>query len=133
MLSIILIIGTIVVSKQVNYIQTINLGYDRENLIYIPLEGDITAKYTLFKNQVLSMPGIKDITRITQTPTAIENGTGGVEWEGKDPRSGVEFTQAAVGYDFTKTMYLEMAAGRDFSKDFATDSVGYIVNEAALK
>ena len=51
-LSIVLIIGTIVISKQVNYIQSINLGYDRENLIYIPLEGDLTGKYDLFKDAI---------------------------------------------------------------------------------
>jgi ABC-type antimicrobial peptide transport system permease subunit len=133
MLSIILIVGTIVISKQVNYIQSTNLGYDRENLIYIPLEGDLTGKYELFKNQALSMPGIKEITRMSQNPTQIDNGTGGVVWDGKDPNSGVEFTQAAVGYDFTKTLHTQMAQGRDYSKDFATDSVGYIVNETALK
>src|SRR6266496_501658 len=83
MLSIILIIGTIVVSKQVNYIQTTNLGYDRENLLYIPLEGDLTPKYELFKNQVLQMPGIKEVSRITDVPTQIENGTGGVQWIGR--------------------------------------------------
>src|SRR6476620_160359 len=81
MLSIILIIGTIVVKRQVHYIQTMNLGYDRENLIYIPLEGDLTGKYELFKNQALNMPGIKNITRMSQNPTQIENGTGGVDWE----------------------------------------------------
>jgi len=133
MLSIILIIGTIVVSKQVNYIQTTNLGYDRENLLYIPLEGDLTPKYGLFKNQVSNMPGIKDISRITDIPTQIENGTGGVQWEGKDPNKDIEFTQSAVGYDFTKTMHLQLAQGRDFSKDFATDSAGYLINESALK
>lgn len=133
MLSIILIIGTIVVSKQVNYIQTMNLGYDRENLLYIPLEGDLTAKYELFKNQSLQAPGVKDISRITDNPTQMENGTGGVQWEGKDPNSDVQFTQSAVGYDFTKTMHVKLAEGRDFSKDFPTDSVGYILNESALK
>jgi len=132
-LSIILIIGTIVIRKQVDYVQSANLGYDRENLIYVPLEGDLTGKYELFKNQALRMPGIKVITRISQNPTQIENGTGGIQWEGKDPNSGVEFTWAAVGYDFTKTMHAQMAQGRDFSKDFTTDSVGYIVNETALK
>jgi ABC-type antimicrobial peptide transport system permease subunit len=132
-LSIILIIGTIVVSKQVNYIQTANLGYDRENLLYIPLEGDLTPKYQLFKNQALQMPGIKNISRITDNPTQIENGTGGVDWIGKDPTSDIEFAQSAVGYDFTKTMHLQLREGRDFSKDFATDSVGYIINESALK
>ncbi|HYK44556.1 MAG TPA: ABC transporter permease [Parafilimonas sp.] len=133
MLSIMLIIGTIVIRKQVDYVQSVNLGYDRENLIYVPLEGDLITKYELFKNEAVNMPGIQSMTRMTQNPTEINNGTGGVEWVGKDPNSGVEFTQAAVGYDFTKTMHAQMAQGRDFSKDFATDSVGYIVNEAALK
>jgi putative ABC transport system permease protein len=133
MLSIILIIGTIVISKQVNYIQSVNLGYNRENLIYIPLEGDLTGKFEVFKTQALNMPGIKSITRMSQNPTQIDNGTGGVQWEGKDPNSGIEFTWAMAGYDFTKTLNTQIAQGRDFSKDFATDSVGYIVNETALE
>ena len=133
MLSIVLIIGTIVVSKQVNYIQTFNLGYDRENLVYIPLEGDLIAKYELFKNKSLQMPGVKEVSRITDIPTQISNGTGGVDWVGKNPESDINFTQSAVGYDFTKTMHLKFVAGRDFSRDFKTDSVGYIVNESALQ
>ncbi len=133
MLSIILIIGTIVVGKQVNYIQTMNLGYDRENLLYVPMEGDLIPKYELFKNEVLDMPGIKDVSRITDNPTKIENGTGGVQWAGKDPNADIEFTQSAVGYDFAKTMHLQFTQGRDFSKDFPTDSVGYLINESALK
>jgi putative ABC transport system permease protein len=56
-LSIVLIIGTIVVSGQLNYIQSINLGYDRENLVYIPLEGDLTGKYKLFKEAALAAAG----------------------------------------------------------------------------
>ncbi len=131
-LSIVLIIGTIVVSKQINYIQTKNLGYDRENLVYIPLEGDLTKQYEVFKQQALNMPGIKLVSRISQTPTQIENGTGGVDWEGKDPNTLPMFTQAAVGYDFVKTMNIQLLQGRDFSKDYPTDSVGYILNEQAL-
>ncbi len=133
MLSIVLIIGTIVVSKQVNYIQTVNLGYDKENLLYVPMEGDIIPKYTLFKSKILQMPGISNVSRITDIPTHIDNGTGGVEWEGKDPNLDIQFTQSAVGYDFVKTMRLQMASGRDFSKNFATDSAGYLINEAAAK
>ncbi len=132
-LSIILIIGTIVVSRQVNYIQNVNLGYDRENLLYVPMEGDLISKYALFKEEAQRLQGIKGLSRITDIPTQIENGTGGVDWKGKDPNSDVQFTHAAVGYDFTKTMHLRLAAGRDFSKDFATDSAGYLINESALK
>ncbi|HTQ65354.1 MAG TPA: ABC transporter permease [Puia sp.] len=132
-LSITLIIGTIVIRKQVNYIQTMNLGYDRENLVYIPLEGDLITKYELFKNEALNIQGIKNVSRIGNNPTQIENGTGGVQWEGKDPNADIEFTQTPVGYDFVKTMHIQLLQGRDFSKDFPTDSVGYLINESAAK
>jgi putative ABC transport system permease protein len=132
-LSIILIIGTIIISKQVEYIQHTNLGYDRENLIYIPIEGDLITKYDVFKQEALRLPGIQMVSRISQTPTQIQNSTGGVQWEGKDPNVQPEFTQAAIGYELIKTMKLKMLDGREFSKDFATDTVGYIVNESAAR
>ena len=131
-LSTVLIIGTIVISRQVDYAQTKNLGYDRENLIYVQLEGELADKFDLFKELASKKAGIQSISRITQAPTQISNGTGGVEWEGKDPAVKPMFTQAGVGYDFLKTMKIELQSGRDFSKDFATDSVAYIINEAAL-
>jgi putative ABC transport system permease protein len=132
-MSIMLIIGTIVISKQVSYIQTKNLGYNRENLLYVPLEGDLTAKYAIFKQEALRMPGIKDITRITSTPTNFGSSTIGVDWTGKDPNLKIMFTQVGVGYDFIKTMGLKMTDGRDFSRDFSTDSSNYVINETALK
>jgi len=132
-LSIILIVGTIVVSKQVYYVQSIHLGYDQENLIYIPLDGDLAGKYKVFKDQTEQVSGVKLVSRITNKPTRITNGTGGVVWEGKDPNSVLQFSQAAIGYDFVKTMGMEVLQGREFSPDFQSDSVGYIVNEAALK
>ena len=132
-LSVILIIGTIVISKQVNYIQNKNLGYDRENMIYVPIEGDLISKYGAFKNEAIKMPGIKDITRITSRPTNFGSSTSGVTWDGKDPNTNIEFTQVSAGYDFTKTMKLKITQGRDFSHDFATDTMNYLVNEAALK
>ena len=132
-LSIVLIVGTIVVSGQVNYIQSINLGFDRDNLVYIPLEGDLTGKYTLFKESALHLPGISEVSRSSGEPSDIENGTYGVDWDGKDPNSKPMFSNVSVGYDFVKTMKLHLIAGRDYSKDFATDSVGYILNEEALK
>jgi ABC-type antimicrobial peptide transport system permease subunit len=132
-LSIMLIIGTIVISRQINFIQTSNLGYDRENLIYLPLSGELPKKYDVFKQQAMNMPGIKEVTRISQTPTQIQNGTYGVDWDGKDPGSKPMFTQASVGYDFTKTMNIQVLQGREFSRQFSTDSSAYILNEQALK
>ncbi|HEU4904447.1 MAG TPA: FtsX-like permease family protein, partial [Flavisolibacter sp.] len=132
-LSIVLITGTIVVSRQIDYVQKVNLGYDRENLLYVPLEGDLMKNYVLFKNKAMNLPGIQQVSRITDNPTNISNATGGVQWEGKDPTSMVQFAQAAVGYDFTGTLKIPLVQGRDFSKDFPTDSAGYIINETALK
>lgn len=132
-LSIILIVGTIVVSKQVNYIQTINLGYDRENLIYIPIEGNLADKYKVFKEAALKMPGIQFVTRMIRVPTNFSSSTGNIVWDGKDPNLNVEFTYDIVGYDFAKTMKLKMVQGREYSKEFLTDTTGYIINEAALK
>lgn len=132
-LSIILIAATIVVSRQVNYLETRNLGFDRENLIYIPLEGDLTAKYALLKDESLKMRGIAGITRITSVPTQIAGNTWGVDWTGKDPLSKPLFTTAEVGYEFVKTMKLQLLEGRDFSKDLAVDSANYLINESALQ
>ena len=132
-LSIVLIIGTIVVSGQVNYVQNINLGYDRENLLYIPLEGDLLGKYSLFKERAVRIAGVSQVSRASQSTTDLNNGTGGVEWDGKDLNTKPMFTNTSAGYDFVKTLKLKMAAGRDFSKDFPTDSVGYLLNEEGLK
>ncbi|MES1159980.1 MAG: ABC transporter permease, partial [Bacteroidota bacterium] len=132
-LSIVLIIGTIVVSGQVDYVQKINLGYERDNLVYIPLEGELTKKYQLLKERALQLPGIAEVSRITQTPTDLENGTGGIEWDGKDPNTKPMFTNASAGYDLVKTLQLKLVEGRDFSKDYPTDSVGYLLNEEGLK
>lgn len=133
MLSIILIMGTIVVSQQVNYIRSVNLGYNRDNLIYLSMEGDFPGKFQVFKTQASAMPGIKNITRMSNNLTKLVNKTSEVGWEGKDPNSGIEFAWSMVGYDFLQTLNVQLSQGRDFSKNFATDSIGFILNETALK
>lgn len=132
-LSLFLIIGTIIISRQVKYVQTKNIGYDKENLIYIPVDGTLVSQYGLFKEEASRIPGVKSISRLSQAPTLLDNKTGGVDWSGKNPSSTILFTYVAAGYDLVKTLNLKMVEGRDFSKNFATDSIGYIVNEKALQ
>ncbi|MBB6130297.1 ABC transporter permease [Mucilaginibacter lappiensis] len=132
-LSIVMIIGTIIVARQMNFIQSRNLGYDRENLIYVPVEGELQSKYEVFKAEALKMPGIQSVSVSGSSPTIIDNGTTDVEWTGKDPNNSIRFVQTAIGYDLIKTLKLSLLAGRDFSKDFPTDSAGYVINETALK
>lgn len=132
-LSILLIIGMIVISNQVDFIQNKNLGYDRENLIYIPLEGELAKIYPIIKEELSKTGTVKSTSLISQVPTNIGNTTGSVAWTGKDPNVNIQFTFSSVSYDLAKTLDLQLLDGRDFSKDFATDSVGFIVNEAALQ
>lgn len=132
-LSIILIIGTMVVSGQVNYVQSMDLGYDRDNLVYIPLEGDLPAKYKPFREAALQLPGVLAVSRVNQDPTNVENGTGGVDWDGKDPNNLVMFTNIAAGYDIVRTMKMKLVAGREFSSEYPTDTAGYMLNEEALR
>jgi ABC-type lipoprotein release transport system permease subunit len=131
-LSILLIVGMIVIYRQVNYIQTTNLGYDRENLLYIPIEGDLVKKFELFKEEAGKIPGILSISKMRNSPTIIEHHNGSISWPGKDPNSQLSFADAVVGYDFVKTLKLKMAEGRDFSRDYASDSTSFILNETAV-
>ncbi len=131
-LSVIFIIGMMVISKQVNYIQNKHLGYQKNNLIYLALTGTLSENFSLFKNKALQIPGIESMSFSSQRPFLIGNSTGSVEWDGKAPDSRPTFTQAEISYDFIKTMQAELIAGRDFSKDYA-DSNAYVINEAALK
>jgi putative ABC transport system permease protein len=132
-LSIFLIIGTIVVYNQMNYIQTKNLGYDRDNLLYLPIEGDLVKKYELFKQEAINNTDVINVSKMRNSPTAISHHTGSIEWPGKDPNLSISFADGVIGYDFVKTMKLQLQAGRDFSKDFGTDSIAFLLNETAVK
>ncbi|MEP6749284.1 MAG: ABC transporter permease [Bacteroidota bacterium] len=131
-LSIVLIVGMIVIYHQMKYIQTQDIGYNRENLVYIPIEGELITKYTLFKEEAGKMPGILSISKMRNSPTIIEHHTGSITWPGKDPNVQVSFADAVAGYDFAKTLKLTVMEGRDFSKEFGTDSTAYILNETAV-
>jgi putative ABC transport system permease protein len=132
-LSVILIISTIIISRQINYIQSINLGYDRENLVYIPLEGNLATQYNVFKNEALNAPGIKSITRVSSLPTNIEQSDAAINWDGIDPNLNAQFNYTYAGYNFVNTMKLDLLSGRDFSKNFPSDSSGFLINQSALK
>ena len=131
-MSVFLIIAMIVVYKQLNYIQTKNLGYDRDNLIYIPIEGDLVKDYEVFKQNALANTNIVNVSKMRNSPTAIFHHTGSISWAGKDPNLTVSFADGVVGYDFVKTMNLQMQAGRDFSKDYGTDTTAFLMNETAI-
>jgi ABC-type antimicrobial peptide transport system permease subunit len=129
-LSIIFIIGMIVIYRQVNYVQTKNLGFDRNNLIYIPLEGDLGEKYRLFKEKALSLPGVTDVSRMMQAPTGYHHYTGEISWPGRASDDKDRIADVRVGYDFVKTLQLQLKEGRDFSASYGIDSTNFLINES---
>ncbi|MFT3747595.1 MAG: ABC transporter permease [Agriterribacter sp.] len=132
-LSVLLIVGMIVIYRQMNYIQSKNLGYDRENLIYIPIEGSLADRYPAFKEEAQRLPGIMSISKMRNSPTVIEHHNTSIGWPGKAPDLTVSFADGIVGYDFIKTLKLSLKEGRDFSKEFGLDSTNFIVNETAVQ
>ncbi|HXB45905.1 MAG TPA: ABC transporter permease [Puia sp.] len=132
-LSLILIFGTIVVSKQILFIQNRNLGYDKENLVYIPVEGELVSRYSTFKNEAIQLPGIQSVSFISDNPVNLDQGTIGVDWEGRHPNTSILFEHPDAGYDFVNTMKLQVAEGHYFSRDFPTDKDGYVLNQTAVK
>jgi len=129
-LSIVLILGMIVTFKQLAYIQHKNLGYDRENLVYIPMEGGLIKKFEVFKEEAGKLPGVLAMAKMREAPTVITHGVGGISWAGMPANNPGNFSDATVGYDFVKTLQLQVKEGRDFDKDY-NDSANFLINEAA--
>ena len=132
-LSIVLIISTILISRQIDYVQHADIGYNRENLLYIPIEGNLSDKLSVFNTEASNLPGVKNVSELTEAPTEMNNGTLSIGWTGKDPNQTVRFIHDEVGPDFMLTMKLKLVAGKEFPSDGTFDSVGCIVNETAVK
>jgi ABC-type antimicrobial peptide transport system permease subunit len=132
-LSLVLLIATFVISRQTSFIQNANLGYDRENLIYIPIEGDLITKYSVFRQEAMMAPGVKAVDRCSQFPHTMGFRALAVDWAGKSQDTEILFNMASVGYDFVKVMDLEVAEGRSVSRDIRGDSANFMVNEEAVR
>ena len=132
-LSIILILGMIVIYRQIDFIHNKNLGFAKEDLLYMPLEGELQKTYPTFKEQLLKQPGIKSVTSAQSSPLEVGSSTYGVRWPGKDTTKLILFSSNPVTYDYIKTMGIQMAAGRDFGNEYGLDTMNYLVNEAAAK
>jgi putative ABC transport system permease protein len=130
-MSIILIIGTLTVYRQLSYIRNKDLGVDRENVVYMAFEGNIRNQFEAFKHELLNQQGIKSVTISSQNPLSVGNNTIGVDWDGKIEGDNTLYSIINTGYDFVETMKIELKEGRVFSREFGTDSTNYIINEKA--
>ncbi|MGA7722884.1 MAG: ABC transporter permease [Ignavibacteriaceae bacterium] len=132
-LSVIFIAAVLVVFKQMEFIQSKNMGYNKDNIIYFDKEGKIMDHQDSFLSELKNIPGVVNASGISQNILGVNSSTIGLYWEGKNPKDIVQFTDLNVDCGMIETLGMEMKAGRAFSRNFGSDSSAIIFNETAIK
>ena len=132
--SVMLIVGTIVVFRQIKFAKNRPVGYDRNGLINI-FTGtpDIHNHFEAVRTELISSGAVLEMAEAGSPTTDVWNTNGGFEWKGKDPDLAVDFPNNDVTYEFGKTANWTFKEGRDFSRDHATDSLAFVINASAAK
>ncbi len=125
-----LMIGTLVISQQIQHTKSRTIGYDQENLITIWNSDDIAKNYNTIKQELLNSGAVVSVTKSNSPVTEIF-ANNFLSWPGKPSDQNVIFSLIATEYDYTKTLGIKMLEGRDFSEDFKGDTASILVNKAA--
>jgi putative ABC transport system permease protein len=130
--AIILVISTIIIVQQIKYAQTRTSGYDKNNLVYFYMEGDISKNYALIKNELISS-GIAVYVNQTLAPLTQSWSAGSsMNWQGKEPGTRITFDRSSTDVGLVKTAGLQLVAGRDIDiSQYPTDSTACLINESA--
>jgi putative ABC transport system permease protein len=132
--SITLIIGTVIVFQQIQFAKNRPIGYDRNGLIYIQTTTpDIHNHFDAVRNELIQSGAVAEMAESESPLTGIWNYNGGFSWAAKDPDQSGDFATIGVTHEFGKTVGWDFIEGRDFSKEFPSDSTALIVNEAAVR
>ena len=131
--AIVLLVGTTVVYKQLNFIKSRNLGFDKSNLLYVPMTGEIWQKKETLKTILSQNPLTENFSIISDLPTALTSGTTDLEWEGQVAKNEVIIPSLDVDENFTNVFKTSLLTGRSFSRSFGGDSASYIINEKAMR
>lgn len=132
-LSFIFITGSVVIYNQMQYIYHRNLGMDKENVMYVSLDEGFAANQDVIEQSLAQLPQVKSFTYNSFLPLSVDGSSADLSWEGKPDKLVVNTAPQQVGYDYVSTMGMSMKEGRDFSRDFASDSAAYIINETAAR
>lgn len=132
-ISITLIIATLIIKNQLDYIREKNLGYDKEQVFTVNLDWDAVQAYDAIRNELASSPAIQS-TALTGVYNLADHGeaTGDLEWSGKAPGESIIVTQASVDKNFLPLLNLELLEGKNFT-GLPVDSSSFIINEALAK
>ncbi|AKD56367.1 cell division protein FtsX [Spirosoma radiotolerans] len=134
MMSVVLIVGTIIVYRQITYIQTKNVGFKRDQLLTVNGVYSLGKQAETFKQEVMRLPGVVSGSISGFLPTPSNRNDMAFFAEGESSRNkGVNMQTWGVDYDYIKTLAMQLVQGRDFSRAFGADSSGIILNEAAVK
>ncbi|HEY9000257.1 MAG TPA: ABC transporter permease [Mucilaginibacter sp.] len=132
--SVTMIIGTIIILRQIQFAKNRPIGYGRSGLIMVrPYSGDLHKNIDVIRNELLQTKWISEIAESGNQITKGSATTGDIRWPGKDPNHADEFATFAVTPQYGKTVSWQVTDGRDFSKSFSSDSSGLVLNQAAVK
>lgn len=135
MVSLVLIIAVLIIYKQVDFIQSKNLGYNKSNLIYFDKEGVCATNTDAFLTELKKIPGVVNASAIQQNIVQPGGGasTYGIEWPGKPPDNPIDFLVRNVDFSLIETLDIQFSEGRSFSKDFGDERTNLILNETAIR
>jgi ABC-type lipoprotein release transport system permease subunit len=132
--SVTLVIGTLVVFRQIQYAKDRPMGYNSNGLIMLQLMSkDIPDHFEAIKQELKGSGAVMEIASSSGPVTSVWSTNGGFEWKGKDPDMAVDIPNTGVSHEYGKTVGWEFVAGRDFSPKFASDSLAFVINESAAK
>ena len=131
--SIVLLVGTITVYNQLNFIRNRNIGYDKENLLYMNMTGELWQKQDLLKSMLAQNPSTSQFTLVNDLPVNMSSGTISVEWDGKDPNTQPIFPTLGTSENFVNVFKVKLLDGRGFSNEFKGDTSNYVINEKAAR
>ena len=132
-ISVVLIVSVLVVYLQMSFVQDKNLGYDRDNILSIKKEGALEGNLEAFLTELRTLPEVKSATNSGSNLVGSENFTGGFSWEGMTDEERMRINVFSTNYDFLKTYGINLKAGRDFSREYGTETSKVIINEVAAK
>lgn len=132
-LSVILIVSVLVIYRQIQFVQTKNLGYDKEQLIRFPIEGKVRTNLETFLNELRKVPGVVAASSVGHNLIGRQSNTSGLEWSGKNPEEKILFENVTTNYGLLETLGAHLAEGRFFSKEYGTDTSKIVFNETAVR
>ena len=127
------IIGTTTVYRQIQFGKSRPMGYTMQNLITTEMNtASIKGHYDALRNDLIKTGVVEDMAESSSPTTGVRNAMVNYDWKGRDPGNMAIVGTVFVTYDFGRTIDWQILEGRDFSRNYATDSCAFILNEAAV-